>query len=185
MSTTQQVTEEAYQRLVFSDPDRQWELQDGQLREKPGATWDHGHVRMELGSLLMRQLDRAEYVVFFSGRVRQPPATIFVPDLMVVPAAYGREFRGRPETLAIFSDPLPLIAEIWTSIGDCDVDAKISVYQQRGDLEIWRIHPYDKTLTTWRRQPNGTYDNTAYQEGAVTPVALPGVTIQLADLFDA
>lgn len=185
MSVTKQITEEAYQRFVFSDPDRQWELLAGQLREKPGTTWDHGCVKMELSFLLMRHLDRTEHLVFSASRVRRPPATIFMPDLLVVPVAYGREFRNRPDTLAIFADPLPLIVEIWTCIDHYDVDAKLPVYMQRGDLEIWRIHPYDKTLTVWRRQADGSYEETLYREGVITPVALPGVTIPLADLFDA
>jgi Uma2 family endonuclease len=80
-----------------------------------------------------------------------------MPDLMVVPTAYSEEIRDRP-VLAIFSDPLPLVVEIWSpSTGDYDVDAKVPVYQQRGDQEIWRIHPYERTLTSWQRQPDGSY----------------------------
>jgi Uma2 family endonuclease len=186
MSTTHQVTEEAYQRLVSSDPDRQWELHDGQLRENPGMSWEHLDIVMQLGYLLKSQLDGREFRVFAEGRVRRPVATIFIPDILVVPTALGRSFRGQPGTLAIIPDPLPLVVEVWSrSTGDYDVDAKLPVYQQRGDREIWRIHPYETTLTAWRRQPDGTYDETVYRSGSVTPVALPGVTIHLAELFDA
>jgi Uma2 family endonuclease len=107
-----------------------------------------------------------------------------VPDLFVVPTAYGAEFRGRPGVLAIFSAPLPLVVEVWsTSTGDYDVDAKLPIYQQRGDLEIWRIHPYERTLTAWIRQPDGTYFETIHQ-GIVHPVSLSGVAINLSELFD-
>jgi Uma2 family endonuclease len=186
MSTTTQITEEAYQRLVFSDPDHQWELHDGQLREKPGMTWEHLDFVMHLGILLGNQLDRRQFRIFAEGRVRRPAATIFMPDLMVVPTSFGQAWRGRPGTLAIFSEPLPLVVEVWSaSTGDYDVAAKLPVYQQRGDREIWLIHPYDRTLTAWRRQPDGTYEESVYREGVITPVALPGVTIPLADLFDS
>jgi Uma2 family endonuclease len=185
MSTTTHVTEETYREIVFSDPDRQWELHDGQLREKPGMTWEHLDVVTQLVLLLGNQLDRRQFRVFAEGRVRRPAATIFLPDVMVVPAAWGREFRGKPGTLAIFPKPLPLVVEVWSaSTGDYDVMAKLPIYQQRGDHEIWLIHPYDRTLTAWRRQSDGTYDETVYREGAVTPVALPGVTIHLAELFE-
>jgi Uma2 family endonuclease len=185
MATTPQITEDVYQRLVFSDPDRQWELHEGQLQEKPGNTWEHGLVKSELSHLLMSQLDHAEYLAFSAARVRTWPATIYMPDLMVVPTVYGQEFRGRPDALAIFSDPLPLVVEIWNAIDGYDVDAKLPRYQQRGDLEIWRIHPYEKTLISWRRQPDGTYDELAFWEGDVTLIALPWVTINLTKLFAA
>lgn len=63
--------------------------------------------------------------------------TIFIPDLFVVPIDYGREFRGRPDILAIFRDPLTLVVEIWSpSTGDYDVNAKIPEYRRRGDHEV-------------------------------------------------
>ena len=58
-----------------------------------------------------------------------------------------------------------------------------SVLRRHCFLEIWRLHPYDKTLTTWRRQRDGSYAETVYTGGQVHPVALPGVTIDLDALF--
>ncbi len=184
-ATTHRMTVDEYQRLVFSDPDRKWELFDGHLREKPGMSWEHLDIVMELGHLLRSQLDRREFRVFAEGRVRRPSATVFMPDILVVPTSFGRVFRGRPGTLAIFPDPLPLVVEVWSaSTGDYDVDAKLPVYKQRGDQEIWRIHPYERTLTAWRRQPDGSYRETLYLDGTVEASALPGVSIHLAELFD-
>lgn len=186
MAVTQRISEQAYQDLVLSDPDHHWELHNGQLREKPGMSWDHGDVIVLLSHLLMRQLDRRQFRLSVNDwRVRRAAANIFIPDLIVVPTVYGREFRGRPDKLAIFSDPLPLVVEVWSrSTGNYDIEAKIPEYQRRGDLEIWRIHPYEGTLTAWRRQPDGTYDETMHREGIVRPVALPEVTIDLAELFE-
>ena len=78
-----------------------------------------------------------------------------------------------------------LVVEIWSpSTGTYDVDTKLSEYQQRGDLEVWRIHPYERTLTAWRRQPDGSYAMTLYDGGAIQPAALPSVTIEIDRLFD-
>jgi len=95
-----------------------------------------------------------------------------------------RSLRGRPGTLEYYEGPLPLVVEIWSpSTGDYDVDAKLPQYQQRGDLEIWRLHPYERTLTTWVRQPDGRYVKVVHTGGVVRPGALPNVAIDLEALF--
>lgn len=63
------------------------------------------------------------------------------------------------------------------------MDEKLPEYQRRGDLEIWRIHPSERTLTAWRREPDGSYAESLYRGGTVHPVALPGVSIDLEALF--
>ena len=183
MAVAQRMSEEAYQQFVLSGVQGNWELHDGRLVAKPGMTFRHGQIPMLLGHFLLSQLDRDAYEVVSELRVRESSATVFMPDLMVVPAAYSEEIRDQP-VLAIFSDPLPLVVEVWSpSTGEYDVDAKVPVYQQRGDLEIWRIHHCERTLTAWRRQPDGSYQETVHRGGIVTPVALPGVEIDLDTLF--
>jgi Uma2 family endonuclease len=186
MTATHQITEEEYIQLVQASPDRQLELYDGEVREKPGVSWEHGDIALELAFLLRQQIDRRQFRIAINDwRVRPAPGSIYIPDLVVVPTTYGDEFKERPGTLAIFRDPLPLVVEIWSrSTGDHDVNIKIPEYRRRGDLEIWRIHPYEQTITVWRRQADGTYDETIYREGVIEPVALPNVAIELAALFD-
>lgn len=185
MAVTQRMSEQEYQELVLSGDEGNWELHDGRLVEKPAMTFEHGDTTFMLGLLLGNQLDRRQFRVAINDwRVRRPDATIFIPDLVVIPTSYAEEFRGQPGRLAIFSRPLPLVVEVWSaSTGDYDVEAKISVYQARGDQEIWRAHPYERTLTTWRRPPDGSYQETVHRGGTVTPVALPDVTIDLDHLF--
>lgn len=184
MSVAQRITEAEYQQIALADHERNWELLDGQLREKPAMTWAHDEVVIALSNLLYQQLDRRRFRVRVEGRVRRP-GTIFRPDVSVVPTELGDEFRGRPGVLAIFSEPLPLVVEVWSrSTGDYVVDAKLPIYQRRGDLEIWRVHPYERTVTVWRRQADGSYIDHIYREGAIRPVALPDVTIELSRLFE-
>jgi Uma2 family endonuclease len=183
MAVAQRMSEEAYRRFVLSGVEGSWELHDGRLMEKPGMPFRHGQIRLLLGHLQLSQLDRTQFQVVSELRVRRSSATVFMPDLMVVPTSYSEEIRDSP-ILAIFSDPLPLVVEVWSpSTGDYDVDAKVSVYQQRGAKEIWRIHPYERTLTTWIRQADGSYLETTYRESIVHPVALAGVKIDLGELF--
>jgi Uma2 family endonuclease len=185
MAIESRISEEVYQQIVLTQPDHKWELVEGRLREKPGMTWEHNVIVMLLSHLLLNQLDLGQFVVFSEGRVRRSTGSIYIPDIAVVPTAFGWEFQDRPGVLAIFSQPLPLVIEVWSqSTGDYDVEAKIPEYQRRGDLEIWRIHPYERTLTAWRVQSDGSYVETLYREGVVRPVSLPGIAIDLASLFD-
>ncbi len=183
MVVAQRMSEQEYENFVLSGVEGSWELHDGRLVEKPGMSWRHSAIASLLGFLLQSQLDLTEYRVFYDSRVRRPTATIFIPDVMVVPTAYGTRLADDPG-LAIFSDPLPLVVEVWSpSTGDYDTNTKIPVYQQRGDDEIWHIHPYERTLTRWVRQPDGTYAASVYRGGVIVLAALPGVSIDLDRLF--
>jgi Uma2 family endonuclease len=183
MAVAQRMSEQDYERFVMSGVEGVWELHDGVLVEKPGMSFRHGQIPVLLGHFLLSQLDWSAFSVVVELRVRRPAATVLMPDLMVVPTAYNEEIRDRP-VLAIYSDPLPLVVEVWSpSTGDYDVDTKIPVYRERGDIEIWRIHPYDRTLISWVRQPDGSYRETLYRDGIVRLTALPGVEINLDRLF--
>jgi len=186
MAVAQRMSEDAYQQFVLTGVEGAWELHDGRLVEKPGITWKHGSIVALLSHLLQLQLDWSEYQVRINeGRVQKPGNTIFIPDLLVVPTTAGSEIRDQL-TLAIFTDPLPLVVEVWSpSTGDYDIDTKLPIYQQRGDLEIWRIHPYERTLTSWQCLPDQSYQATLYRGGIVKPVALRGVMIDLNSLWDA
>lgn len=186
IETRTRMSGEAYQRLALDDPDRKWELHDGVLREKPAMTAAHNDLEMTLGYMLMSQLDRSTYRVRIdAGRVHRPGASYFIPDVFVVPTVFVTPLLDRQDMLEVYSEPLPLVVEVWSrSTGDYDIEEKLKVYQQRGDHEIWRIHPYERTLTSWRRQADAAYDETLHREGVVHPVALPGVAIDLAELFE-
>ena len=186
MAIETRISDETYERRALAEPDQKWELRDGVLREKPGTTAAHNWLEVELGFLLMSQVDRSIYQVRIdSGRVRRPGATYFIPDVFVVPTDYVIPLLDQQDVLEVYDRPLPLVVEVWSrSTGDYDVEEKLAVYRQRGDLEIWRIHPYERTLTAWRRQLDGSYEETMRREGIVRPSALPGVEIDLAALFD-
>jgi Uma2 family endonuclease len=184
MAVAQRMSEQEYETFVQSHPGGRWELHDGVLVEKPGMSWRHLDISFELGHRFRSQLDRAEYRVFVEGRTRRPTTTIFIPDVMIVPTAYGIHLVDETR-LAIFSEPLPLVVEVWSpSTGDYDVDTKIPVYMQRGDADIWRMHPFEQTLRRWVRQPDGTYRESIHRGGIVTLAALPNVEIDLDQLFD-
>jgi Uma2 family endonuclease len=178
------LSEQDFEAFLLSGIEGLWELHDGVLVEKPPMSWEHQNVAFELGHQLRLQLPKERFRIQIESHVRRPEATVLQPDVMVIPENYGDAFRERPGKLVIVEKPLPFVAEVWsTSTGDYDVKAKLPIYQQRGDVEIWLIHPYEKTVTTWRRQPDGTYLSSVHQEGVMRLAALPDVVIEIAELF--
>lgn len=179
------VSVQTYERLALEDPEGQWELVCGRPRSKPDMTFAHNDAMHILGFRLQQQLPLDQYRVRVnSGRVRWSTTHAYIPDVMVIPIALTHAQRARPYALEAYSEPLPLVVEVWSpSTGGYDVETKFPEYKRRGDAEIWRMHPYDRTLTTWQQQADGSYHEAVHRGGIVTPVALLGVKIDLDELF--
>lgn len=177
---------EEFEQFVFANPGRKWELSDGVLREKPGMSAEHNDTTTNLLVLLATQLDRRAYRVRSnSAHVKRSTKSYYIPDVFVVSADAVRRQLGRPGRLEMFDLPLLLVVELWSkSTGRYDASTKVPEYQARGDLEIWRLHPYERTLKVWRRREDGTYEESTYYGGTISPVFLPNVTIDLDALFD-
>jgi Uma2 family endonuclease len=186
MAVVQRISEQQFKELVFNDRDRTWELWDGVLREKPGMSIWHDGVAPFLGQLLREQLDRREYWVNVNGgKTRYTSRNYFVPDVVVIPRSYIDPHKGDIRAFNAYADPLPLVVEVWSpSTGDYDLKTKLEGYRQRGDGEIWFIHPHERTLTAWRRQPDGSYRESTMRGGIVQVEALPGVTVDFDVLLD-
>lgn len=179
------VSDAAYRQLMLAAEDRRWELHAGQLRKKPDMTAAHNMAYRRLGRQLMRQLDADEWEIFIdNGKVHRPSGGFYLPDLFVAPMSVVRALLVTPRTFEEYEEPLPLVVEVWSpSTGAYDVDEKVPVYQELQDREIWRIHPYERTVTVWRRRPDGNYDVSVHRGGTVSPIAFPQVTIAIDALF--
>jgi Uma2 family endonuclease len=146
----------------------------------------HDDVASYLEYLLQSQLDRSVYRVNVNGgKTRRSARTYFIPDVVVIPAAFVMPFLNDPRAFNALAKPLPLVVEIWSrTTGDYDIAAKLPSYRERSDAEIWFIHPYDRTLTSWRRQPGGDYKEETCRGGPVHVTFLPGVVIDFDGLLD-
>jgi len=181
ITKTEQVSEETYRKFALGDPQGQWELHHGQLRQKPGMSVEHGDVMDTLLAFLYEQLDRNEYRIRTAhARLRRSADTYYVPDIAVIPTPVVQALLEQPGSLDAYPESLPLVVEIWSpSAGRYDINEKLPDYQQRGDLEIWYVHPYERSLTAWRRRPDSTYAESVYRGGIVRPESLTGVEIDL------
>lgn len=170
------VSEARYRQVALEDPEGKWELVCGHLIAKPAMTTEHEQVARKLARQLILQLSDEEYLVDRdSPRLRVHGGNYRLPDVCVIPVpVIQQRLREYPAKLEEYEEPMPLVVEVWSpSTGDYDVDTKIPEYQRRGDLEIWRIHPYDRTLTARRRQPDGSYTESMHTTGTIHPAALP------------
>lgn len=90
------------------------------------------------------------------GRVRVSERNDVIPDVAGVPAAFTAPFEHDPRALNALAEPLPLVVDGWPRTPARFANAvEPQTYRERGDEEIWSIHPYERTLTAWRRQPEG------------------------------
>lgn len=185
MMITTQVSEQEYRRLALERGDVQWELHHGTRREKPGMSVARGKFVSDLAFSLHGQLDPRHFTVRPNhARLRRPTVSSYIPDIVVVPIVLEAVLLQRPETLDAYEEAMPLVVEVWSpSTGGYDVGTKIAEYRARGDREIWYVHPFDQTLTAWRRQADGGYAETDYRGGVVRPESLPGVEIDLDRLL--
>jgi Uma2 family endonuclease len=186
MAIAQRMTEQEYREFALTDEGHLYELWDGVPVEKPGMTFDHDRISTYLGGMLINQLDQREYVVNVNGgKARRSERYYFIPDVIVMPASYGQPLRGDPRGFNAHAGPLPLVVEVWSpTTGYYDYAVKLQAYRERGDEEIWYIHPYERTLTAWRKQPDGSYSEELYRSGIVPVISLPGVTIDLDASLD-
>ena len=183
MAVIHRISEEEYRDLALAEP--RLELWNGEPREKPAMSSTHEDMAALLAHMLMSQLDRREFRVSVNGaKARISSGTYFVPDVVVIPTAWVAPFREDPRHLAAHAEPLPLVVEIWSrTTGTYDFERKLQAYRERGDAEIWYIHPYERTLIAWRLLPDGGYDQAFYAGGVVPCLSLPHVTIDLDELL--
>lgn len=180
------VSEATYETVVLGDSDNIWELVCGELVKRPPMTTEHEELSARLARRLILQLSERDYSIRTnSGRLRVPSGNFRVPDVVAIPREYVHQLQAIPGTFEVHEHPMPLVVEVWSpSTGSDDLREKLLEYQERGDLEIWRIHPYERTLIAWRRRPDGSYAETFYTDGPVQPEFLPNVTIDLDSLFN-
>jgi Uma2 family endonuclease len=181
MAISSSFTEQEY--LALAAP--QFELWDGELREKPAMSVAHDNLAFKLGFMLQGQLDWNIFQVNVNGgKARVDGGTYFIPDVVVIPVAYQAALEGGSRAFNVIASPLPLVVEVWSpSTGAYDFERKLVSYRGREDQEIWYIHPYERTLTAWRRLEDGSYEESVYTGGIVPLSSISGITIDLDDLL--
>jgi len=173
-----------YEQVALEDGDATWEYVCGQLREKPGMTQEHNRAASLLAYFIQSQLPIERFEVLHNaGRLRTDAGNAFVPDVLVVPMTQTASQHGTGG-LETYAEAVPFVAETWSkSTGSYDSRTKLPEYQARGDLVIWLVHPYEKTVRSFERQADGSYQERTHTGGQVSIPSLPGVSVDLDRLF--
>ena len=155
----------------------------------PPSTKKHAYLVEELSHILRTQLDRGEYRVTDTGAglgIERVPLT-YIPDLMVFRAEAYR--RDRAQTAG--SDPYvwvvpELIVECLSpSNRKGSIQELLADYARIAAPEVWLLDPKPPQFTAYRLESGALKPGLATENGQVTPLLLPNVAVDLADLWAA
>lgn len=168
--------------LTWSDEERD-ELIDGvaYVKEPPAPSRSHQEVVGELFLQVRLALEGKPYRAYVAPfDVRLPKCgeaddridTVVQPDVLVVSDLEKldeRGMRGAPDWIAEVLSP---------ATASHDRLLKVPAYERAGVLEVWLIHPLDRTVTLYRLE-KGRYGRPIILElkGRTAITAIPGVSI--------
>ena len=168
--------------LTWSDEERD-ELIDGvaYVKEPPAPSRSHQEVVGELFLQVRLALEGKPYRAYVAPfDVRLPMCgeaddridTVVQPDVLVVSDLEKldeRGMRGAPDWIAEVLSP---------ATASHDRLLKVPAYERAGVLEVWLIHPLDRTVTLYRLE-KGRYGRPIILElkGRTAITAIPGVSI--------
>lgn len=179
------LTQETFAALVLEDTDGRWEIHRQRLREKPSTSFTHNRFARGLTRHLNAVLPVDFEVLAHAGHLALPDGGSYIPDVGVLPPDVAAVFEPDGRRFERYVQPLPLVVEVWSpSTATYDVDAKIPGYMARGEFEIWRVHPFERRVTAWRRRDDGGYDEMTFLGGTVELAALPGIVVDIDLLFE-
>ena len=152
------------------------ELIDGEVSVAPEATLRHQRILVNLLYIF------ETYLRAHGGGMITPPVNVrladdqgFAPDLVFV-----REWGDDPLT---YHGPPPLVVEI-VSDQRRDLRVKRDRYERYGVPEYWAVLPGAEQIQVFRAR-EGRYDPPTVHErpGTISPRSLPGLVVDLDDVF--
>src|SRR5208282_3173505 len=179
-----------YEDSLTMPENRFEEIVHGESRIMPPPDINHVDLIDELLSVLLSQLDRREYRVTSSGAglgIERVPLTYRIPDLMVFRAEARR--RDRAETAAndpyIWTVPELLVECLSPSNRKGSVQQLLADYARIAVPEVWLLEPKSRQFTSYRCESDALKPRLTTETGQVTPLLLPNVAVDLAELWEA
>ena len=179
-----------YEDSLTMPENRFEEIVHGESRIMPPPNEKHADLIDELSEMLRTQLNKLEHRVTSAGAglgIERVPLTYRIPDLMV----FRTEARRRDRAQKPGNDPY-----IWTVpelIVEClspsnrkgSTQELLANYARIAVPEVWLLDPKPPTFTSYRYESGALKQWLTTESGRVTPLLLPNVTIDLAELWAA
>src|SRR6202050_349348 len=179
-----------YEDSLTMPENRFEEIVHGESRVMPPPNKKHADLIEELAHILRAQINRSVYRVTSSGvglGVERIPLTYRIPDLMVFRAeAYWRD---RAQTAAddpyIWTVPELIVECLSPSNRKGSIQELLADYARIAVPEVWLLDPKLPQFTSYRYQSGALQPWLATESGLVTPLLLPNVAVDLAELWAA
>ncbi|MGA2592852.1 MAG: Uma2 family endonuclease [Bryobacteraceae bacterium] len=179
-----------YEDSLTMPENRLEEIVHGESRIMPPANKKHVYLLEELRRMLEAQIDSREYYVIAASAglgVERVPLTYRIPDLMVFRTEALR--RDRAETaendLYIWAVPELLVECLSPSNRKGSIRELLANYAQIAVPEVWLLDPKPPRFTSYRYESGALKEGLTAASFRVTPVLLPKVTVDVADLWAA
>jgi Uma2 family endonuclease len=179
-----------YEDSLTMPENRFEEIVHGESRIMPPAIKKHNYLVRKLSRALEKQLDDSEYEVHSQGNglgIERAPLTYRIPDLMV----FLTESLRRDSAETAGNDPY-----IWTVpelVVEClspsnrkgAIQELLADYARIAVPEVWLLDPEPPQFTSYRYQSGALKPCLTTETGPVSPLLLPNVTVDLAELWAA
>ena len=185
-TTTKLIT---YEDSLTMSENRFEEIVHGESRIMPPPSKKHADLIAKLITVLLRQLDDSEYQVLSQGAglgIERVPLTYRVPDLMVFRTEARRCDREAASNDPYIWTPPDLLVECLSpSNRKGAVSELLADYERIAVPEVWLLDPAPPQFTSYLSDAGKLRNWATRNDGIVTPLLLPSVTIHLAELWTA
>jgi Uma2 family endonuclease len=179
-----------YEDSLTMPENRFEEIIHGESRIMPPAIKQHNYLVRKLSRVLERQLDETEYEVHSQGSglgVERTPLTYRIPDLMVLRVEALRQDSAQTaeNDPYIWTAPDLLVECLSPSNRKGSIQELLADYARIAVPEVWLIDPQPPQFTSYRYDSGALKPWLTTETGPVSPLLLPNVTVDLAELWAA
>ncbi|MGI8988554.1 MAG: Uma2 family endonuclease [Bryobacteraceae bacterium] len=182
-TTTKPIT---YEESLTMPENRLEEIVDGESHIMPPATMKHWILLNQLREALEDQLPRKTFRISSAeaglGIQRDPVFTYRIPDLAIFSRA---SLSANNAEAYVWTTPVLIVECLSPANRRGRIEKLLQDYESIGVPELWLINPHQRVLSVYRLEGGSLKLTDAIKHGSLRPVQLPGVQIEVDELWEA